>query len=176
MCIRSPLLTPQSEQYLLGRGEFFNTSSPTSPLLSSTPFRGPGEDSTLQEATAITLAKLNEASTSLQRFPVDMIVKNPLFGSGLTLEKVNVRFVNKSNLIDSKQANRTIVNKYFGKGIPNYEAASRQKGKWVIQVQGDGYIKQSFYWIISSSSCVVCLIGPNCTPCTSLPVLEMLTE
>ena len=36
------------------------------------------------------------------------------------------------------QANRTVVNKYFGKGVPDYDAVSKNKGKWVIQVQGDG--------------------------------------
>ena len=36
------------------------------------------------------------------------------------------------------QANRAVVNTYFGKGIPDYDAVSKKKGKWVIQVQGDG--------------------------------------
>lgn len=57
-------------------------------MLSSTPFHGLGEDSTLHETTAFTIAKLNETSTSLQDYPVDIIIKNPLFGIGLALEKV----------------------------------------------------------------------------------------
>ena len=34
--------------------------------------------------------------------------------------------------------NYTVVNDHFGKGVPDYEAVSKKKGKWVIQVQGDG--------------------------------------
>lgn len=68
MCIRNPLVSPAS------------------------PFHGRWEDSALQETAAVTLAKLNETSTSLQVYPVDMVVKNPLFGSGLTFAKVRVSF------------------------------------------------------------------------------------
>ncbi len=60
------------------------------PLISpASPFHGRWEDSSLQETAAVTLAKLSETSTSLSMYPVDMVAKNPLFGSGLTFSKVN---------------------------------------------------------------------------------------
>ncbi len=67
MCIKNPLVSSESHHI---------------------PFHGRWEDSALQETTAVTLAKLNETSTSLRVYPVDMVVKNPLFGSGLTFAKV----------------------------------------------------------------------------------------
>lgn len=48
------------------------------PLTSSTPFSGPGENST---TTA-------DAARAQQHQPVDMMVENPIFGSGLRLKKV----------------------------------------------------------------------------------------
>ena len=81
MFFRNPLISQD--------GYTPNQSFHSHPLLSSTPFHGRGAENTLQETTAFTLAKLSETSTSLRVYPVDMIIKNPLFGSGLTFEKVS---------------------------------------------------------------------------------------
>ena len=62
----------------------------THPFLSSTPFHSAREESTLHETTASTIAKLNETYSSLEDYRVDVIVKNPLFGSGLQFGKVCV--------------------------------------------------------------------------------------
>jgi len=61
----------------------------THPLLSSTPFHGAGEDGGLHETTTSTIAKLNETYSLLEDYPVDVIVKNPLFGSGLQFGRVS---------------------------------------------------------------------------------------
>ena len=59
--------------------------------MSSTPFQRPSEDSTLHETTAFSMAKLNDTIAGLERQPADMVVKNPLFGSGLKFSQVRVR-------------------------------------------------------------------------------------
>ena len=41
------------------------------------------------------------------------------------------------------QVNRIVRNEHFGKGIPDYEAVSSKKGKWMVQVQGDGYVSHA---------------------------------
>lgn len=61
----------------------------TSPLISSTPFNDFGEESTLRETTAFTVSKINESDLTVREHQsVDMIVMNPIFGSGLRLKKV----------------------------------------------------------------------------------------
>ena len=61
------------------------------PIISFTPFQRPSEDSTLHETTAFSMAKLNDTMSGLDRQPADMVVKNPLFGSGLKFSQVRVR-------------------------------------------------------------------------------------
>lgn len=61
------------------------------PILSSTPFQRPSKDSTLHETTAFSMAKLNDTIAGLDREPADMVVKNPLFGSGLKFSQVRAR-------------------------------------------------------------------------------------
>lgn len=56
-------------------------ASELTPLVSSTPFSGAGEDST---------HTCEEDITVEDRQPVDMIVENPIFGSGLRLRRVRV--------------------------------------------------------------------------------------
>ena len=87
MYVANPLF-PQTGQHSMQDTPNQSFLSKPHPMLSSTPFHGVREDSTLHETTAFTIAKLNETSTSLQDYPVDMIVKNSLFGSGLALNKV----------------------------------------------------------------------------------------
>ena len=57
-------------------------------FLSSTPFQCPSEDSTLHETTMFSMAKLSDTLASMDRRPADVIVKNPIFGSGLKFSKV----------------------------------------------------------------------------------------
>lgn len=86
MCVVNPLFgqLPVGEtpnQTFVGR---------PNPVLSSTPFNGlEEEESTLHETTAFTFTRLNDMSSMFQEQPVDLIVKNPLFGSGLKLKKVH---------------------------------------------------------------------------------------
>lgn len=65
-------------------------SSKAPPLISSTPFGDPGEDSTRHEKTGFTVSRIKEldATAIEEHQPVDMIVENPIFGSGLSLKKV----------------------------------------------------------------------------------------
>ena len=58
------------------------------PLISSTPFVGLGENSTRHETTGFTLSKIKDMDAT-EHQPVDMIVENPIFGSGLRLKKVH---------------------------------------------------------------------------------------
>lgn len=61
------------------------------PLISSTPFTVPGENSTLHETTGFTVSKVKELDSTVKEYqPVDMIVENPIFGSGLRLKNVNL--------------------------------------------------------------------------------------
>lgn len=64
------------------------------PLLSSTPFSHGDleeeEDSTLRETTAFTMAQMNETYSTFEHNTVDVFVKNPLYGSELTLNKVRL--------------------------------------------------------------------------------------
>lgn len=58
------------------------------PLISSTPFIGVGENSTRHETTGFTVSKIKEKDITVREHqPVDMIVENPIFGSGLRLKK-----------------------------------------------------------------------------------------
>ena len=61
------------------------------PISCSTPFQRPSEDSTLYETTAFSMAKLSDTIVGLDRKPadVDVVVRNPLFGSGLKFSKVS---------------------------------------------------------------------------------------
>ena len=52
---------------------------------SSTPFQPPAGDN---EATALSVAKFKDAVMRLDHGPVDMIVSNPLFGSGVDYNQV----------------------------------------------------------------------------------------
>lgn len=61
------------------------------PLTSSTPFHGPGArgESTLHETTGFSVSRVKESDlTVTEHQPVDIIVENPIFGSGLRLRKV----------------------------------------------------------------------------------------
>ena len=62
------------------------------PLISSTPFNGIKEENTSGETTVYAASRSEERDTStVHKYePVDMIVKNPLFGSGLSLKKVYI--------------------------------------------------------------------------------------
>ena len=31
-----------------------------------------------------------------------------------------------------------VVNKHFGHDVPDYDAVGQRKGKWIVQVKGDG--------------------------------------
>jgi hypothetical protein len=33
-----------------------------------------------------------------------------------------------------------VVNKHFGHGAPDYDAVGQRKGKWILQIKGDGYV------------------------------------
>ena len=81
--VENPLFNAQQKSEDVPNQSFAQSQVP---LLSSTPFHSPKHK--LQETTASTLAKLNETSTLLREYPVDMAVKNPLFGSGLKFDKV----------------------------------------------------------------------------------------
>ena len=41
-----------------------------------------------------------------------------------------------------------VVNKHFGHGAPDYDAVGQRKGKWIIQVKGDGYVRRTIQLII----------------------------
>ena len=84
MCVVNPLFG----QPPVGETPNQSFAGRPNPLLSSTPFHGFGEESTLHETTAFTFTRLNETMSTFQEQPVDLIVKNPLFGSGLKLRKV----------------------------------------------------------------------------------------
>ena len=58
------------------------------PISSSTPLQPSLEDSTLYETTAFSMAKMNDTIVTLDQAPADMVVKNPLFTSGLQLRQV----------------------------------------------------------------------------------------
>lgn len=64
------------------------------PLVSSTPFIGLGENSTRHETTGFTVSKIKDIDTTVREHqPVDMIVENPIFGSGLRLKKASQKDV-----------------------------------------------------------------------------------
>ena len=68
-----------------------NQSFATPPLTTSTPYTAPwaNVDSTGQDSTDFAVSKVKESDlTATQHQPVDMIVENPIFGSGLRLRKV----------------------------------------------------------------------------------------
>lgn len=94
------------------------------PLISSTPFIGVGENSTRHETTGFTVSKIKEKDITVREHqPVDMIVENPIFGSGLRLKKVDM----------------IVVNDCFFYGEPDYKALKEKKGgKWIVQVASDG--------------------------------------
>lgn len=73
---------------------------------------------------------------------VDVVIKNPLYGSGLNLQKVCWNISLLELLVywsgNCYQANCVVVNKYFGCGLPDYDAIDQRKGKWIVQVKGDG--------------------------------------
>ena len=59
------------------------------PISSSTPFQHPSEDSTLYETTAFSMARLrNDTTSEVDQKSADLVVKNPLFSSGLKMSKV----------------------------------------------------------------------------------------
>lgn len=58
-------------------------SNGITPLVSSTPFSGIGKNGTQTEFTENASKVITETL-----LPVDMIIENPIFGSGLTLRKV----------------------------------------------------------------------------------------
>jgi Krev interaction trapped protein 1 len=60
--------------------------------------------------------------TGLNQSPADMVVKNPLFSSGLKLSKVDVM----------------VVNQHFGRGVPDYDSLRERQGEWAVHVEGDG--------------------------------------
>ena len=60
------------------------------PISSSTPFQGPSDDSTLHETTAFSVAKLRDSLVKLDKEPADMVVVNPLFGSGVDYNQVSL--------------------------------------------------------------------------------------
>lgn len=95
MYVTNPLHTPPLSDSV-GREKIVGTPNVTSiakgewPIMSSTPFQHPSEDSTLHETTGFSMAKLNDTIAGLDRQPADMVVKNPLFGSGLKFSQVRV--------------------------------------------------------------------------------------
>lgn len=95
------------------------------PLLSSTPHHQHGFE-----------------DDSFEYEPVDFVIKNPLFGSGLHLQKVRLYAYMYHYLVywsdNCYQANCVVVNKHFGCGLPDYDAIDQRKGKWIVQVKGDG--------------------------------------
>ena len=71
------------------------------PISSSTPFQHPSEDSTLYETTAFSMERPSVTITGLDQSPADMVVKNPLFSSGLKLSKVR-KWINKPTGLSSE--------------------------------------------------------------------------
>lgn len=66
-------------------------SEEITPLISSTPFAGLGVSNTRHETTGFSLSTVKESDiTSRKHQQVDMIVENPVFGSGLRLKKVHI--------------------------------------------------------------------------------------
>ena len=96
MYVSNPLHCPPSvstSNHDKGEGEIGTTNvtvtgHPPWPLSSSTPFQRPSDDSTRHETTAFSVAKLSDSLLRLDHEPADVVVKNPLFGSGLEFKKV----------------------------------------------------------------------------------------
>ena len=63
-------------------------SEEITPLTSSTPFAGLGVSNTRHETTLSTVKESDITNKKHER--VDMIVENPVFGSGLRLKKVHI--------------------------------------------------------------------------------------
>ena len=36
------------------------------------------------------------------------------------------------------QVDTMVVNRYFGRGVPDYDSLGEKRGKWSVQVEGDG--------------------------------------
>ena len=51
--------------------------------------------------------------------------------------KFSFKFLVLSHFISLK-VNCLVVNEHFGKGTPDYETIGDRRGKWMVQVQGDG--------------------------------------
>lgn len=90
MFVPNPLFSTQTEDFLTPNQSMIEDGPP---LLSSTPFNA-AEDTTLTLSpapveTSVRAARHSVATSFQQHHPVDMIVKNPLFGSGLCFKKVS---------------------------------------------------------------------------------------
>ncbi|CAI8012074.1 Krev interaction trapped protein 1 [Geodia barretti] len=86
------------------------------PASSSTPSQRP------LDTSAFSVASLKDSLVRLDHEPADMIVNNPLFASGVDFNQVDI----------------LVENKYFGKGVPDYNLLVNKRENWSAQVEGDG--------------------------------------
>ena len=88
--VTNPLFMAQNEELQTPNHTMVENSPP---LLSSTPFNGLADDITILStpAAGVPIPQTRQSITSFNKHhPVDMIVKNPLFGSGLCFKKVKL--------------------------------------------------------------------------------------
>ena len=100
ICVSNPLHNPppvatsnheetrEEGNETIGTADIIVTGKGVWPILSSTPFQRPSDDSTLHETTAFSVAKLRDSLVRLDQEPADIVIQNPLFGSGVDYNQV----------------------------------------------------------------------------------------
>ena len=71
-----------------------------------------------------------------EEIPVDKYINYPFFGSGLTYkDKVSsISHYNYKYLLYYIQPDVYIVNKYFGLGVPDYQAVGTKVPQWKVDI------------------------------------------